>query len=418
MLIHKSSQAQPKNPGQGVLVRKSQRATARKVLEGAAQTAGGAMAGLALGAVGGQVLTSLGGSDAFASLGGGVGAAAGAATSAALSLSDRPISKGTLLAAWAGGSAGMAGGMFLLKHAGAWIAANGGPANLGIHGAAVGALACGLYGASVPFKETDEGFGRNATFVGRTALLMTTGMLAGSLVQAALSGSSAAPAAQILPTLGSLGVALNRANSWVNDARHLELFDNKSLNVATRTFNWTTLGLGTGMVLGAAAGDYLGSAIDGVGGSFLGAAMGLSLGLGLAKENDVLKTSAATTAATGAGFVAGELVGRGLTALTGQSVFAAVGPIAGAVTAGSAYLHGHGKEGFYLAPVAVGLTVGASAGALLGAGLTALTGQTLYQNLGTAIGAVTGACGGVARSLKEPEAKTQRGLLRDPMISD
>lgn len=374
----------------------------QKTVTGAAYAAGGALGGMALGAVSGEVLSRVTQNELFSSLGGGLGAVGGAATSLALSLSDEPVSVARTFGAWAGSTAGATGGIYLLGGAGRLLTSGGASALFATHGALIGALGAGMAGAGVAFAG-DEG--KVATVV-RSAAKASAGVLgglaAGGLAQTFTSSfPHLAPLAATAPIVGAAVLGLVGLQSEINKGwtSHQDEYEprSKALDTVTNAALGAGAGYSLGFVAGAVGHNLVGAAGYSAVLPVLSAGLGATAILGLQKKSETLTGLTMVGSAVGAGGIAGDLVGRGLTLLTGQPAFTYLGAAAGAAT-GAAY--GLEAEGFvknrYLAPT-VGGTVGATVGGtLLGSALSALTGQSGYQLAGTAIGATAGLLLGVA----------------------
>jgi hypothetical protein len=371
----------------------------KKAINGAAYATGGALGGLALGAVSGKVMSFVTHNDVFTTYGGGIGAIGGAATSLAISLSDEPVSLVRTFGSWTGASAGATGGMYVLKGLGNLLAENGASALFGSQGALLGAAAGGLAGAGVAFAGDNSKFGKIAKTTASTATGVTVGLLAGGAVQAFLAGGAMAAVSAPLPLVAAAAAGMvglnNKINpGWVQNYRFKA--NSETTNTATKSVLSGAAGYGVGFIAGGIAQAAGGNAAYALAGPALGAAVGAGLALGELTGSKNLTHVAGTAGLAGAGTLAGNLAGYGLSLVTGQGVFSGAGALAGAITGGALYLDANGKAGRYTLPVAGGLSVGTGVGALLGAGLSALTGHSIYQNIGTAGGAAAGLCAGLA----------------------
>lgn len=372
----------------------------KKSITGAAYATGGALGGLALGAISGEVMSHLTKNEVFSTFGGGVGALGGAATSLALSLSDEKVSIPRTFGAWAGASVGATAGMSVMGGIGEGLAAHGASAYLGSHGALIGALGVGLLGAGSAFIGDDSKVGKIAKSAGQVGFGSVVGLTAGGLVQTMLSGTpELAPLAATFPvvaaaTAGLIGVQNQVNKGWFHgdDAK----VKSQALDVATKSAISGAAAFAVGSVVGGVGHVWTGAAAYTAILPALGAAVGAGVTAGALTKNKDLLDVAVTGGIAGAAGVAGDAVGRGLTALTGMPVFQMTGAVAGALTGMTTTLAAQGRMSEYTPAAIGGFTAGTVAGTLLGAGLTALTGHSAYQVAGSAIGAVAGLCAGLA----------------------
>lgn len=114
-------------------------------------------------------------------------------------------------------------------------------------------------------------------------------------------------------------------------------------------------------------------------------------------------TAATTFGLTGVASTIGDAVGQGLTHLTGNPLYAALAPAAGAVngalTGLAVMLDKDSKANLLVGkalPLTLGLSAGLTAGSLAGALLTSLTGAPLYNTVAPLLGAFAGTATGVA----------------------
>lgn len=373
--------------------------TLKSVINGAAYTTGGALGGLALGAVSGKVMGVLTANDVFTTYGGAVGALGGAATSLAISMSNEPVSLPRTFGSWTGSAVGATGGMYLMKTFGNFLAANGAAGYLGTHGALIGAVAGGLTGVGVGFLGDQSKFGIAAKATANSAALAGIGVAAGGAAQALLSNTPVGFVTGSIPLVAGLAGAMVGVNNQINPGWSGEYgfkANSVAIDTATKSVLGGSLGYAAGFVAGGFAHAAGGSAAYAIAGPALGAAVGAGLAFGEMIDSKNVGLASAAAGSAGAGTLAGNLVGYGVSVVTGQGIFSGLGALAGAVTAGSMYLDSNGKAGRYAFPVAAGVSGGTAVGALLGAGLTALTGHGIYQNVGTAVGAAAGAFSGLA----------------------
>lgn len=109
------------------------------------------------------------------------------------------------------------------------------------------------------------------------------------------------------------------------------------------------------------------------------------------QHKEKFATAGATALGVGMGSAVGGLMGAGLSAVTGNGIYNAVGGVLGGATAGLASYAGPGESNLLKAAGSVGTTSGMmSAGVLLGEGLTALSGNQIYATLGAGAGVATG----------------------------
>ncbi len=387
----------------------------KKNVTTAAHTAGGALAGLTLGAVGGSVLSQLSGTDTFARFGGVVGSVGGAGAALALSLSDEKVSSGRMFAAWTGATVGAPAGMYILQAVGGKLAAGGAAAVFGTHAALAGTLVGGLAGTGLAFTGDDSKVGKITKDAAVTGIGASVGMVAGGTLQAFLANNAShllAPIGAAAPAIGAATVGLMALNtrgnpgwSWYlmdpNDSyskkEWLENRKNPGLDRLTKTAIGGTVGYGVGSAVGAVAHAASGNPLYLMATPAVGALVGTTGAVGSTSgdKNSVASKVSLSTGLGATGFLLGDAVGYGLTALTGNGAFAALGSTVGAAN-GAVLGLGSEVTGKYAAPALTGATMGLTTGTLLGAGLTALTGSGLYQHLGTALGAVAGLTAGLA----------------------
>lgn len=380
----------------------------KKSVTSAAYAAGGALGGLALGAVSGEVMSRLTQNEIFSTFGGGVGAIGGAATSLALSLSNEPVSMARTFGSWAGASVGATGGMYAMGGIGTALASHGAAALFGTEGALLGAVGLGLAGAGVAFAGADGKVATIAKSAGKAGAGALVGLAAGGFVQALLSNVTIfAPIANSAPfvgaaTLGLVGLQTELNKGWVLGGDYKP--DHPTFDTVFRTGFGAAIGCGLGSAMGVVLYGAGASAAYATAGPLLGAAVGAAVKYGEAKHNKLANDLAVTGVLAGSGALVGDLVGHGLTALTGQPVFQMMGVAAGAVMGGTLTLDAQKRVNKYVAPVAAGLTAGTLTGTLLGVGLTAITGHSAYQVAGSAIGLAAGLLAGLAGGAHRGEA--------------
>ncbi len=386
--------------------------TFKKTVTGAAYATGGALGGMALGAVTGEVMSHLTQNELFSTFGGGVGAIGGAATTLALSLSNEPVSVARTFGAWAGSSAGAAGGMYVLGGVGRMLAEGGASALFGTHGALFGALGAGVAGAGIAFAGDNGKVGTIVKSAAKASTGVLTGAIAGGIAQSIASNySHLAPLGASAPIVGAaflglVGVQNEINKGWANGYDYKAR--SQTLDTVTKSALGGTIGYGAGFLAGAVGHTMTGAAGYSAILPVVAAGVGAVGALGSIKSSETLIDLAYAGGATGMAGVVGDLVGRGLTALTGQTAFTYLGAAAGAATGATSTLATQGYlKNRYVAPTIGGTVGGTVAGTLLGSALTALTGHSGYQLAGTAIGATAGLFLGLAGGahLEEPGQK-------------
>ncbi len=388
-------------PKAGAEVLQQPEDTFRSSVTRAAYAGCGALGGLALGAVSGQVMSHLTSNPVFSSLGGGVGAVGGAATSLALALSDQPVHMGRVFGSWAGSSAGATGGMYLMRELGSYLAGQGAAAYFGSHGALIGAAGVGLAGGGLAFAGDRSKVGKIARSAAKAGAGITVGLALGGAAQAALA--TCAPAltslgvtapAVLAGTLGLVGVQNEINRGWVDGYEYKPSVE--TLDLAAKTVVGGAAGYLAGSLLAGFAVTAGGSPVYLAAAPALGGAIGLAGSFGSVRSNERLTGLALAAGVAGGSAMVGDLLGHGLSALTGLPAFKMLGPATGAVAGASFELDRQGRLPKYIAPAAIGFAAGSTAGTLLGAGLTALTGHSAYQIAGSAIGSVAGVLAGLA----------------------
>jgi hypothetical protein len=369
----------------------------KTVVTRGAITVGGGMGGAGLGAITGQVMMNLSGSPVFSTFGGVAGAIGGAAAGFAASQGD--VSKETLVrsgGAWLGASVGSAAGMWVVGAAGAALAASGASSLFAVNGALIGTAAGGLVGAAIPFVGTD---GKATTLLKEAAVAGTggtIGLLAGGLAQTAVPEQLAHMAVPA-PLLGAVALGLTGLHVMHNGIDRYEI-PKMNLKRAKDSAWAGTFGYAIGGGVGALAQSLGGSAAYTYAGPALGAVVATLAIAGDGRDNK-LTHSAAVLGLTGVGATAGDVIGHGLTALTGHPIYQNVGVAAGAINGAVAGLSSVGVDTKHGLPLVTGLASGTASGALVGAGISALTGQEIWKVAMPIVGSAFGVLTGLALSL-------------------
>ena len=118
-------------------------------------------------------------------------------------------------------------------------------------------------------------------------------------------------------------------------------------------------------------------------------------------ESSNYTKGAQTLLLTGLGAGVGDAIGSGLTALTGNSLYRNIGAAAGAANGLTAGLRWAGLDDKKGLPLATGLVSGGASGVLLGAGISALSGQSIWNTVVPVLGAATGVLTGLALAMKD-----------------
>jgi hypothetical protein len=400
--VNQTSLTRPAASATGDVKDAAPKDTFKTAINHAARGTGGALGGLALGGVGGSILTRMTGNQAYTQFGGAVGAIGGAATTLALSMTDEPVSIQRTIGSWAAASAGAPLGMWLVGGLGCEISKYGGASYFGAYGAMLGAVAGGAAGVGLAFVGDESKIGKLAKGTARAGVGGTAGLLLGGAAQNFLQQNlpHLAPLGAGAPAMGAATLGLMFLNGNVNPGWFdgAEATGSVALDKATKSVLGGAAGFGVASVVSGIAAAVGGSGAYLTLGPAVGAALGASGALGMmAKNEDTAPFNAfAVGTLAASGLVVGDAIGHGLTALTGQSAFQTLGPAVGAVNGAVAGMKALGKGGRYGLPVVAGTSAGAITGTLLGAGLSALTGAASYQSLGTAIGAAAGLCAGLA----------------------
>ena len=355
---------------------------------------GGVLGGTTVGALTGTALAGIAGIPNLSTIGAAVGAVGGA--SAGWMVSTDGVDKKSLLLATgslAAGSVGMSVGMWGFQAFGKELAEMGCASVLGSQGALIGAAAGGVLGAALPLTKCDgkpgEAMVKTVAVVGGAA----GGVALGSAIEAAvhsMAGTSAGVVAGSLKTLAAPLSVMMGVSGAVGGMGLSNMVDQDRC-ITGLGFGWIGYGLGAAVGTGIAAAG--GSGLFTVTSPLAGA---LAMGAGIvgADGDTRLDKAAARTgkvaALSWAGSAAGEAVGHGLTALTGNSLYREIGMATGAVTGGLAGFSDVNGSLNKAAKTTAGAVVGGVSGTLLGAGLTALTGQPVFQAVTPALGAVAG----------------------------
>ena len=402
----KSSRISPittrKSAGSGGKNTRDKGVSMKDVATKTACLSGGVLGGTTVGALTGTALAGIAGVPNLSTIGAAVGAVGGA--SAGWMVSSDGVDKKSLMLATgslATGSVGMSVGMWGFQAFGKELAEMGCASVLGSQGALIGATAGGILGAALPLTKCDgkpgEAMVKTVAVVGGGA----AGVALGSVIESAvhsIAGDSTGVVAGSLKTLAAPLSVMMGVSGAVGGMGLSEMVDQERC-ITGLGLGWVGYGLGAAAGTGIAAAG--GSSLFTIASPIAGAlAMGAGL-VGADGETRLDKAAARTgkvAALSWAGSAAGEAVGHGLTALTGNSLYRDIGMATGAITgglAGFSDVNGGIKKA---AKTTAGAVVGGISGTLLGAGLTALTGQPIFQAVTPALGAVAGGTLGLASS--------------------
>ncbi|MBT9582685.1 hypothetical protein IV102_05010 [bacterium] len=188
---------------------------------------------------------------------------------------------------------------------------------------------------------------------------------------------------------------------------------NKGLVMAARTATCGVAGTLVGDGIGHGLTYLIGSSAYSWTGAGTGAALGAMINLAVDDKprQKAWTTAAVTTGLTGAGISLGDAIGRGLSQLTGNPLYAAIGPAAGGLNGALGGLTFNLPEGKLqkltenALPSAFGLVTGATAGCLAGALLTYITGAPIYNTVAPLLGAFAGTATGAALTLNRSDKR-------------
>ena len=402
----KSSRIQPiktgKSAGNGGEKSSDKGFSAKDMVTRTACLSGGVLGGTTVGALTGTALAGIAGVPNLSTIGAAVGAVGGA--SAGWMVSADGVDKKSLLLATgslATGSVGMSVGMWGFQAFGKELAEMGCASVLGSQGALIGAAAGGILGAALPLTKCD---GKPGEAMAKTVAVVAGGaggVAMGSAIEAAIhsiAGASSGVVAESFKTLAAPLSVMMGVSGAVGGMGLSEMVDQER-SIAGLGFGWIgyTLGAAVGTGMAAVGGSSLFVTASPIAGAL---AMGAGI-VGADGDTRLDKAAARTgkvAALAWAGSAAGEAIGHGLTALTGNSLYGDVGMATGAITgglAGFSDLNGGLKKA---AKTTAGAVVGGVSGTLLGAGLTALSGQPIFQAATPILGAVAGGALGLASS--------------------
>jgi hypothetical protein len=204
-----------------------------------------------------------------------------------------------------------------------------------------------------------------------------------------------------LPYLGATVLALsaldfkNNPDPWEPEKPNLKAARNTALATTGGYLGGAALGSLASFAFNASPAYLVAAPLVGA------TAAGLTyLGEHQSGENGYTK-AAKTVFTTGLGAGVGDAIGNGLTALTGNDLYRNIGATAGAVNGLAAGLNWSGIDDKKGLPVVTGLLSGGASGVLLGAGISALSGQSVWNTVVPVLGAATGALTGLALSLEK-----------------
>lgn len=402
----------------------SQKSTSSLVAN-AACTTGGIAGGMVLGGLAGEFLSSATGNQSFRAFGSAVGSVAGASLGYAKSVGVDGAALGRVGSSWVLGTAGMAAGQYLLGGVGILLAVNGASTQIAQAAPAIGALSGLALGASMPYIGRHSGTEMVVQQAGLAGLGAGVGWLSGGLCQQLAQGSNCA-IGSATPILGAaagmlVGAALR---PYVADSEPNKELEKNSPGYAAyrRTVEDGAAVVGMaylGHVLADCAGNMAAQSGAGplyqVAAPILGPMIGAAAGAALATDGKsgpvrrVAVTSAATLAIGSAGAILGDAVGHGLTAFSGNPIYASLGGAVGAldgVLTGIVMPDGakHSPvEGACLA--AWGASFGVAAGATAGAVMDSFTGSHLYGAILPALGGLAGGLAGFAGTQPKSQPK-------------
>lgn len=364
----------------------------KDVVTKSAFASGGALAGVGLGVATGGVLSSLTGAGSMTSVGGVLGALAGAATAVAVSGSDQKVDTLQKVGlGWAAASVGSGVGQVV---GGATLGAAAqalGYTTLATAAPFIGTATGALLGAAIPLANSDSDTAKlvkqGALVAGLGSLGLTLGT-AGQAIAAASTGlENFAMAAPVIGLAAGTTLALSQFSDSPKAAAAARMAIGGPVGYA----------LGNGMAVLAnkvntVLPSFVFSTVGGVGGALLA----LGSAEGQRTELEVRSAQIGMSLVTGStGLAIGELAGDILATATGNSLHRVAVPALGAVTGGllGAHLQGLDTDRYSGAAILGGFTL--AAGAVGGAALTFLSGNPLYNQLGTAVGSVNGVLAGM-----------------------
>lgn len=219
---------------------------------------------------------------------------------------------------------------------------------------------------------------------------------------ATLHGLGASTAYTYLgPAMGTLIGAL-KGNAAVTGNKKVELAADAMIQGS-----WSgVIGDGVGDLLRAGLGSNAYAQLGGITTGLAGAL--IYLASNDRSHSDAWAKGATTLSLTGIGTPVLDAVGQGLTHLTGNPAYAAMGPVAGAANGllTGLFLSSEDDEASFqiskkALPLTLGLTAGTTAGALAGALLTSVTGAPIYQSISPWLGAFAGTATGAALAFGE-----------------
>jgi hypothetical protein len=362
-----------------------------------AYASGGALAGVGLGVATGGVMSNLMGTSSLMTAGGVLGAIAGAGT--AVSLADSENKKETLTKValgWGGASIGSAAGQFLGLNVLGPLATSAGMPSVATLAPFLGTATGALTGAAIPNIESSGEMLKLVRHGAGVSVLGSIGLTLG------LAGKLWAIRTPGMEHMGSFGPILGAATGAA--IGHSIATDNVIADRVARTSFGTSAGYGVGSVVGGIAHSIGGSSLYTLALPAAGALAGSltayatrSYGESEVPYGHEAGIGATVVGSAAAGTLAGDALGHLLTAATGHSLYSQMGFLVGG-------LNGAGIGSVIAAPTeitrkAAGFslltTSGLTVGALAGSALTAATGHDVYNQFGSALGALNGAAGGL-----------------------
>ena len=214
--------------------------------------------------------------------------------------------------------------------------------------------------------------------------------------------------------IGANAPALAATTQPAGKPRYERFNDGVKLTAATTCSS--AVGYGVGAVVGAVADSWGANYAYPLLAPAAGAAIAGMAGMAAQQDSKVLGKVALTSALAGAGCIVGDLVGHGLTALSGNPIYRNIGAAAGAVNGASLSFNisdpksesKMAKIADYSTPAILGATGGSTLGCLTGALISYVTGNSFYSNAAPILGGVAGALTGLALAVNPPTAKPQR----------
>lgn len=371
--------------------------TAEEIVTKGAFAAGGALGGVGLGVVTGNIMNSIANTSISTGVGGTLGGIGGAITALAISDSDKKgQSMLRVFGGWAGSSAGSLAGQYVIGGLGQAMSAAGAAPWIGSIAPLLGTAVGGLGGAALPLQGAEGKVAELVTDSAMTGLAGTAGIGIGGIMQLMVNGAAPVlgPAAEVAPALGAAALG-----SLVLATRKE---NNEVINATGATFVGAGIGYTLGMVAGGIANALGASPVAALAAPASGLIAG---GLGGYTVSELpghkfAEKAGVTAGLTGLGTVVGDIGGNVLTAITGNEIYSQFGT---AVGAGNGLLVGLSVgdvDTHKAAPSLFGGTAGIATGALLGTALSALTGQETWKVVMPVLGGVAGGLSGAAAAFQ------------------